>query len=365
MHATIGGSVAARIIACPGSVPLSKQMPPRKVGRDADEGSLLHEAMALVLDGKLTPEQTVGLEFNGITLDHDMMVERLTPALAMFDELGDVEYLTEQRVTYASLIPDAYGTADIIGRRGRTAVVADHKFGAGIAVTARENFQLAFYADAARLTPATQWAFKDIDDIEFAIIQPAHGLSRWSTTPQYLDDFRKKLLVAVNLTEAEEPPLQAGTHCRWCAAKPICPLLSGAADRALSTGLANVGDVGPLLDQAELLEAWIKSVRELAQTALETGRPVTGFKLVPKRAIRRWTDEAAAASTLAAAGINPYTEIVTPAAAEKLLKVQKLTLPPELVVAVSSGNTVARESDPRPAINSLPLRRKIMLTQHQ
>jgi hypothetical protein len=44
------------------------------------------------------------------------------------------------------------------------------------------------------------------------------------------------------------------------------------------------------------------------------------------------------------------TKLVSPAAAEKLLKAQKLKLPDGLTVAISSGNTIAPESDPRPAV---------------
>jgi hypothetical protein len=49
-----------------------------------------------------------------------------------------------------------------------------------------------------------------------------------------------------------------------------------------------------------------------------------------------------------AAGVEPYEEkIITPAAAEKVLKKAKMELPADLVVAVSSGSTLVAESDPR------------------
>jgi hypothetical protein len=44
------------------------------------------------------------------------------------------------------------------------------------------------------------------------------------------------------------------------------------------------------------------------------------------------------------------TSIISPAKAEKALKKRKQALPDDLVVAVSSGNTLAPESDPRPAV---------------
>ena len=43
-------------------------------------------------------------------------------------------------------------------------------------------------------------------------------------------------------------------------------------------------------------------------------------------------------------------EIRSPAQMEKVLKKRKLALPDEFVVSVSSGDTLAPESDPRPAV---------------
>jgi hypothetical protein len=42
--------------------------------------------------------------------------------------------------------------------------------------------------------------------------------------------------------------------------------------------------------------------------------------------------------------------MISPAQAEKVLKKSGTKLPDDLVVAVSSGSTLAREDDPRPAV---------------
>ena len=79
--------------------------------------------------------------------------------------------------------------------------------------------------------------------------------------------------------------------------------------------------------------------------------PVPGYKLVAKRSTRQWVDEAEALAKLG--GTIPMYEpmkVISPAAAEKVLKKSKLALPDDLVVAVSSGSTLAPESDPRPAV---------------
>ena len=57
-----------------------------------------------------------------------------------------------------------------------------------------------------------------------------------------------------------------------------------------------------------------------------------------------------APSVTGAATSRPHA---APAAAEKVLKKIKQNLPDDLVVAVSSGSTLAPESDPRPSVVSI------------
>ena len=55
LHSSIvGGSTASRVINCPGSVALVAKMPPRASSEYADRGTLLHDAISLILDEKET-----------------------------------------------------------------------------------------------------------------------------------------------------------------------------------------------------------------------------------------------------------------------------------------------------------------------
>jgi hypothetical protein len=107
-----------------------------------------------------------------------------------------------------------------------------------------------------------------------------------------------------------------------------------------------------LLQSADLLELWLKDIRALAHQVLDKGGKVPGYKLVAKRATRQWVDEKTAAEMLEEVlDTDAYkTELLSPAAAEKLLKKKGVELPKELVVSISSGNTMASEGDPRPAV---------------
>lgn len=343
MHSNIvGGSTAKRVMACPGSVMLCQKMPPSPSSKYAEEGTMLHEKIEQLIDSDMiladldvTDEQREKLAF-------------CIRALDQIDPKKTMTYATEAKVSFADN-PDIFGSVDLIGRVGDTAIVLDWKFGDGVMVEAKESPQGLFYAAAAMETKATQWAFYGATELEIIIVQPPH-IRRWVTTFDRVAQFKKDLMRAVRLAGQPDAPLEVGDHCRWCAAKPICPKMTGLVERTLQTQLAAIdgASIGAYLKQADLVEDWIKSLRELAFTMLENDRPVPGYKLVAKRAVRQWADEAKAEQMLLSMGVEPYKqELISPAQAEKK---SKLTLPDDLVVAVSSGSTLAPEDDPRPAV---------------
>ena len=359
MHSTIvGGSTAKRVISCPGSVMLVQKVPPAPSSSYADEGTLLHEVIAEIMQDGLEPRKFIGREFNGITLTEELYGAKLLPALLLFEELdpnGEMELMVETRVSFGQYLPDVFGSCDILGRIGSRAFVVDWKFGDGVPVIAEENPQLLFYAAAARRTEEAKWIFKDVDSIECAIIQPTRGMSRWVTTPERLDLFERELKRAVKTAQLPDAPLKAGSHCRFCAAKPICPIKTGEADRAVVTTLQalDVDELGHYLNMAKRLEEWSADLYKLAQRMLEANVPIPGWKLVPKRGTRQWVDEELAKVELfkhLKQSDVIETNLISPAKAEKLLKAQRIALPDNLVVSVSSGSTLATEDDPRPAV---------------
>ena len=354
----VGGSTAKRVINCPGSVALVAQMPPKPSSVYADTGTLLHNVIADVLDGKATAQDFLGAVHADVTLDQDLIDNKLMPALAALNEIDpdkQMEYETEVIVGFGDLLPGVFGSSDIVGRIGDTAYIVDWKFGDGVAVDVEENPQLMFYAAAAMRTPAAQWAFEGAAKVELVIVQPPY-VKRWETTPRRIQLFEKELMQAVKVAQRPDAPLAQGDWCRWCAAKAVCPIMTGAADRALVSALksVDVASVSDHLKMADQLESWIKEVRALAMQTLEAGLPVPGYKLVPKRAMRQWMDEGKALDAMCDLGLDvkelTETKLLSPAQAEKVLKKHKLALPADHVVAVSSGNTLASEDDPRPAV---------------
>jgi hypothetical protein len=253
------------------------------------------------------------------------------------------------------LLPGVFGSTDLIGRIGKRAIVLDWKFGDGVAVDVEENPQLMFYAAAAMRTEEAKWAFVDVEEIEMVIVQPPQ-VKRWVTTPARIAQFEKDLVKAVKLAQQPNAELKVGDHCRWCAAKPVCPQMTGAVDRALQVQLKeiDVDMLGKYLKNADLLEDWIKDLRGLAMQLLEKSLPVPGYKLVQKQARRKWSDESKAKQALLDLGLKESvvveTSVMSPAQAEKALKKRFSELPEGLVKSESSGTTLASADDPRPAV---------------
>jgi hypothetical protein len=361
----VGGSTAKRVMNCPGSVALVQKMPPQPSSSYADTGTLLHNMIALVLEFYEKPEDLLGSTYRGITLCQEHLDNKIYPALAALDEVDpnrEMEYEVEARVEFGTALPDVFGSCDLVGRIGARAIVLDWKFGDGVVVEADENPQLMFYAACSMRTERTKWAFEGATEVECIIVQPPY-IRRWLTTFARIEQFAKDLVVAVRIALSPNAPLALGDHCKWCtagrpaleAAKPICPLMAGQLERAASTTIKalDAQGIAEYLAKADLLEDWIKDLRALAFQMAESGQGLPGYKLVAKRSTRQWVNEDDAKTAL----LQSLSEsevmeasLISPAQAEKKLKKLKLALPEGSVVALSSGNTLVPESDPRPAV---------------
>jgi hypothetical protein len=244
-HSKFGGSVAARVLRCPASVRLVEQVPAhlRKASSYAARGTALHAAMALLLgDDPPSLESLVGKTHNGYAITSDDVETALRPAYAYAAALIDTpgaEYYLEHRVRFPS-IDGAFGTSDLIVRIGNTIYVVDFKFGVGVRVLALYpdgdedviNAQPMFYAAAARYSLCE--FFAGVENIFLTILQPvsiepdAEMVSSVTITHAELDEFIAIYRAACEEALAPAPRLTRGDHCRFCAARPICPAHSGA-----------------------------------------------------------------------------------------------------------------------------------------
>ncbi len=363
----VGGSTAKRVINCPGSVPLVQRMPPQVESKYAAEGTMLHDAIDRLVD----TDDTLGQVAAELCLT-DEQIEKLTYCVNALDQIDPerkMVYATEIKVEFEGVkeLEGVFGHTDMLGRIGNRAIVLDWKFGDGVTVEAEESEQGLFYAAAARKTHAAQWAIENTTEVEIIIVQPFQT-RRWVTTWERVEQFERDLINAVKLAKRPDAPMAMGDWCRWCTAKPVCPLMTGEIERMEHGRLAALApeELGRALALADRLESFIEEARKLSLARLEKGLDVPGYKLVPKRATRKWADDGKAVKALLDMGLDiRKTELMSPAQAETALKKSKLALPDDLVVAVSSGNTIAPESDPRPAVVLIGERLKAALSRVQ
>jgi hypothetical protein len=352
----VGGSTAGRIMGCPGSAQLIRNLHIVDDGGSeyALEGTLLHEAIEAILQGQRTIDDIVGFTSDkapGLAVDFDHVSDALMPALAQFEnfctQYAMNVYDTEQLADWGKRIPGAFGWIDVIGRAGQYSVILDWKFGRGVPVQAEGNAQLMFYAVGARMNADLEDLIDPKLNTLLVIIQPrlAGEPSIAEVTPKQLDAFELELAAAVALSQAPDAPLATGSHCRWCPAKPGCPLKLGKARGPKPADLAEA------LALATEMEDWARSVFKLGEQQLLDGGAIPGWKLVQKRATRKWVDEVVAQKRLR--GLRYRLRDITvatlksPAQMEKVVKAEHLE---GLIESRSSGLSMVPDSDRRPAV---------------
>ena len=129
------------------------------------------------------------------------------------------------------------------------------------------------------------------------------------------------------------------------AAQPDLTTLDKEQIQAVMLTLS-LEQIADLLERAPVVEKFIDAVRDHAVQRMRKGESIHGWQMVPKRATRKWTDEAAALQALTDAGIDKsklvLTEMVTPAVAEKLLGKDKKAMVDDLTTKESTGLTLGR-----------------------
>lgn len=405
----VGGSSAARVIACPGSVALSTYFSDPEDSAYAAEGTALHEAIEHILTSDIEDVEIIGHNFNGFEITKKMYDEAIAPALDFLDDLQDefgveLGYVTEQRVAIPE-INGAFGTVDMAMKSPDQGIILDWKFGAGVTVDAEDNKQMLFYAHGARSDPEIGDMFPRDKPVEIIIAQPRieGGFKRWVTDHTQIDIFVKELTRAVVVArdglviefaadlmstladiynpEFQEPELalhalkqdladlneqyqspvfKTGDHCRWCRAKKGCPIKNISANLVLTMPEAELREnLGEMLGVAEDLKDWIREIEQWAFKTMEDGLDVPGWKLVAKVPRRKWVDEAGAYthfSNLRSVKADEFAprKILTVAAMEKLLKGKSRELPKDLVLKESSGLKMVPEGDKGEAVNLTP-----------
>ena len=361
-HSRLGASSAYRWLACPGSVRLSEGLED-KPSAYAEEGTRAHELAEKILTGDGFAEVYTSPEMLRYVEVYVNLVEAV--------RLLGVEEVVEAELTLERLNPPEpmWGVGDYIAwhEEEKHLYCYDLKYGQGVRVLAENNVQLMYYALGAVL-----YFNKRPTKITVAICQPRveYGTTEWTFEWEDLIEFTNTLLEGAKATQDPEAPVgPVGTHCRFCLAKAHCPAqqenaqIVAQSEFDLTHPMEGV-EVHPalpsslskdvlvqVLEAAPYMEDWIKAVRAYALDLLKDGEDVPGFKLVDKRATRKWENDVMAEKwlrrRLKVSGAYSR-KLVSPAQAEKQFSSLPRSFPS--VVSVSSGVKLAHESSKKPAV---------------
>lgn len=385
-HARLAPSAAYRWSVCPGSVRLSKDVP-NKSSVFADEGTAAHTLVEVCLSQKLDAADFAGGHVNiktgkvhreegegdGIFEITDEMVDAVQlyvdTVRGLVDDGDEVEF--EAKLDLRHIPGMDFGTGDTIiyKPKAREIIVPDFKYGRGVPVEAKGNSQLRAYM----LGAVRRYHNCGIDTVRGIIVQPRCPHREGPVREEVLDvldvlEFRMDLEEAALATMEDDAPLVPGDHCKFCPAAPFCPALKQRAlevasmefsDEPPPVGEMTGEEIAAVFRQAEVVEGWVKRVKERAHQMALDGDPPTGFKLVASRATRKWKDEHQAiasltmVSGLAEEDLYAPPKMLSPAGVAKLLGAKRKNEIADLVVAKSSGTILVSEDDPRPVAKAL------------
>lgn len=401
LHSKFSPSGAHRWVPCPGSMILEAGYP-RTSSAFADEGTAAHELAAQVLmTGAKSAKSYIGGSLivgkRTFTIDEAMAehVDNYVTAIyarkeaLLLNGATTTELDIERRVDFSLYLDlpegEAYGTADVmitaILPKGNVWLdINDLKYGQGVEVYADNNEQMMLYALGA--IPRDT----EVSRVFMSIHQPRRShFSEWECSKDDLLSFAEKAKDSVQIIQflekdgGKDSPmlhrfLEPGEkQCRFCKASADCPALREEVAVQVFNDFAELDKLeapspplvpdsaawlGTALNAIPLIKVWVKAVEAKALEELQTGREVTGHKLVQGRdGNRKWADDVEAEATLKKLRLKKdemyEQKIITPTAAAKLLEKEFPTkwkaLQP-LITRSEGGVTVAPMSDKRPAI---------------
>lgn len=333
-HSWFPPSSAERSILCPASLLNSKRVGRADNGNNvyAEQGTECHDAM----------EQAVAFGMPSFNEDQfsnpKEQIELCEIAWAAIQSIftqyepDNVGLETEVNLKEFGF-EDIFGTADVVAYNSvtRTLVIADYKFGY-TPVDIERNAQLMTYGLAALSV------YPEAEKIMLVVIQPKQEKNpmTYETSPLALRQWWDTTLSkAVYLSRLDDAPFEPGEkQCKFCDyGKAGCKAQAQKYIDAVQD--LTPGDVNALSDD-ELAErmAWVPGIKdalkalEIACTErLKKGNAIRGYKLVRGDTKRKWgnADEAAAFLKKRFKQAEVFDQkIISPAAAEKLMKKKKV-----------------------------------------
>jgi hypothetical protein len=316
------------MVACPGSLGMERNAPPRQESDDAREGTAAHWVAEMVLKGQAPDTVSLVDRFapNKVCITAEM-AEYVDTYVNHIRGRGK-SFWVEQPISYnLTQGIDVNGTMDCCTVDGDTLYVDDLKYGYRL-VDPVNNWQLLAYAFGAAI------AFKVVPErIVMTIVQPrpyAPGgpIRSWTIDRAEANARFEALQAAAVRATSPDAPLTTGSQCQYCGAFLECPAAQRAGMNAVDVVMAGSNDVlSPQATSMELTNLYrAKAVIDARLAGMEeaTKEKIRGGTTIPG-----WTVERSLGNTKWNEGVDPtmlemmfgisLTEpkMITPAAAKR------------------------------------------------
>lgn len=283
----------------------------------------------------------------------------------------DAHIYFELKVNFSNIVPQGFGTADVVIVTEDAIHVIDLKFGVGVPVCAHENPQLRLYGlGVLNMFPNSR-------NVKMTIHQPR----LYSKDTEELT--KKELLkwafefVQPRADEAikGEGILQASDDaCKFCKLRGKCKVRADAqlavAQREFSiveenkqTSIEALSDeqIANILEIAPYFVSWFKDVQVYAYNRVASGNKIPGYKMVEGRSNRIITDDKKVKEILLSVGLDE-SQIMKP---QEMLGISKLEalvgkklfaeLCKDYLIKPMGKLTLVPESDKRPETSNLAI----------
>lgn len=368
-HYTFGSSTANRTNRCQAWVSQSEGVP-RSESTYAMDGTVTHQllenrALEDDYDFKAQIGKRLQADWPPVTADHvDMAVQMWTATTTLLSEHGAYEWEAE---TTGKAAEDVGGTLDMIANCGDLALLVDYKTGMGVQVDPVNNAQILFATAVCLIDSPAVDMLQGKTKFLAVIIQPNRGgevqVKTWEYTIDQVNAFWRDHTQNIEIARTGDTEPVAGGHCTFCPANGLCDATTGNLLRMVQLDASDLEQLAWGLDHIEQVKKTIASIEKIAYQQLEVGAKIDGWKLVKGRpGNTRWIDQEAAIKALRRAFKGKRyivkESLLTPTQLLALAKKQDITDKVKPIVEglterpESNKNTLARESDKRPAILS-------------
>lgn len=379
-HAKLSPSAAERWINCPGSFHLSGYFPETS-SPQAQEGTLAHELAEILIAHRLKPQDKklaahkdkvdafyklhpdLAETYESMRKSIEQYVDYVWSEFTAIQEKDPAALLaTEQKVDFSDIVPEGFGTSDVVIIGANMIEVIDLKYGKGVEVFAKDNPQIRLYAIGAVNEFSLVY---DFEDTKMVIYQPRrdHVTEDHMAVADLLKWGKEVVAPAAAEALSEHPTYHPGS---WCDSH-FCPAAGACKARAqFALGIARHAGKDPaLLTDEEISDAlgriaeltkWGKKLETYALSEAQDGHAIPGWKIVEGKTNRAYADADKVAATVIKAGYDEaliYTRsLIGITDMEKLLgKKDFAKLLGDLVVKPAGAPKLAPESDARPTFN--------------